>query len=625
MSYDEIRNIAIIAHVDHGKSTLTTQMLKQASTLLRASGVSGDGIFHEGQTVSEQEMDSNKLEQERGITILAKCTSFLYYNDDDGKMYKFNIIDTPGHADFGGEVERILSMADGVLLLVDAYEGPMPQTKFVLQKAFMSNLTPIVMINKVDKEEARPEEVHDEILELFMDLAASDNQLEFKTLYGSGRSGWCTQDLSIKNKDLKPIFNAIINHVPSPKCDGDAPFKMLGTLLDYDKYLGRILIGKVESGEITVGQNVSVVNLSEVIIESGRLTKLFSFVGLTRVPIEHAKAGEIIAVAGLEKASVSDTVASAASDLKPIASTPIDPPTMFITIRVNDSPLAGQDGSKLTSREIHERLMQEKEINVAITLETDETGEAFKVGGRGELQLGILIENMRREGYELSVSKPQVITKTIDGKKTEPMEDILIDVDDDFSGAVIEKLSNRKCEMQDMQPCGTGKTRITMIGPSRALIGYNGEFLTDTRGTGVINHIFREYGPHLGKLSNRNNGVLIANGLGPAVGYALFNLQDRGKLFIKPQVQVYQGMMIGEHSKSNDLDVNPLKGKQLTNMRASGSDEHIKLSPPIEKSLEEMMAYVEEDELLEVTPNYLRMRKKYLDPNDRKRAARKNG
>lgn len=600
----EIRNIAIIAHVDHGKTTLIDSILKQS------------GTFRENQAVDERIMDSNNLEKERGITILAKCASINWQN------FCVNIIDTPGHADFGGEVERVLSMADGVILLVDAAEGPMPQTKFVLAKALSQGLRPIVIINKIDRSDARENEVINEVFDLFVSLDASEEQLDFPILYASGRDGWCVKDLEDARQDLKPLLDLIINHVPKPNVDEKLPFSMLVTLLESDSFLGRILTGRIYSGKAKVNMPIRTINLEGKTVETGKLTKIQKFIGINRVAVEEAVAGDIISIAGMEKASVADTLGDM-SIKKPIASTPIDPPTMSITISVNDSPFAGKEGSKVTSRMIRDRLLAEAETNVAITVTESADKDAYEVGGRGELQLGVLIENMRREGFELSVARPKVLMKKDENEQMlEPIEEVFIDVDDEFSGDVINKINKRKGEMIDMRPSGGGKTRIIFHVPSRGLIGYQGEFLTDTKGTGVMNRIYHSHVPHKGEISHHRNGALISTEQGEAVGYALFNLQDRGIMFIKPQDKVYQGMIVGEHSRDNDLEINVLKGKQLTNIRASGSDEAIKLVPPKILSLEEMISYIRDDELVEVTPKNLRLRKKLLDPNDRKKAMR---
>ena len=596
-----IRNIAIIAHVDHGKTTLIDSILSQS------------GTFRENQQVEARVMDSNDLEKERGITILAKCTSVSW------KEQKINIIDTPGHADFGGEVERVLSMADGALLLVDAAEGPMPQTKFVLSKALKLGLKPIVVINKVDRGDARPNEVLDEIFDLFVSLNANEEQLDFPALYAVGREGWCVGDLeNDKKENLHQLFDLILEKVSPPKFDENAPFSMLATLLESNSFFGRTLTGRIYSGKAKAMMNFKAMSLDGKTVEQGRLTKLQSFQGVNRIPVEEAIAGDIVSISGLEKASVADTICDIKAQ-NPIKSTPIDPPTMSITIAVNDSPLAGQEGSKVTSSMIRSRLDYEAETNVAITLDESENKDSFEIGGRGELQLGVLIENMRREGFELSVARPKVLFKQDeDGNLLEPIEEVVIDVDDDFSGSVVEKLAMRKGEMTDMVQ-SVGKTRIKFLIPSRGLIGYQSEFLTDTRGTGIINRIFHSYVPHKGDLSFKRNGVLISSETGAAVGYALFNLQDRGTMFVKPGDKVYAGMVIGQNAKYGDLEVNPLKGKQLTNIRASGTDEAIRLTPARNMTLEEMITFINDDELLEVTPKSLRLRKLYLDSNMRKR------
>lgn len=596
-----IRNLAIIAHVDHGKTTLIDNLLKQS------------GTFRDNQLVSERLMDSNDLEKERGITILAKCTSIEYKN------MKFNIVDTPGHADFGGEVERVLSMVDGVVLLVDAAEGPMPQTKFVLTKALKLGLKPIVIVNKVDRSDSRVEEVLDEIYELFFALDATEEQVNFPVLYASGRAGWADTTLDGPRKDLTPLFSLIESYVPAPNVDATAPFSMLATILNADPYVGRILIGKVYSGSAKINQAVKSINLNGELVEQSKLTKLFGFKGIERVPIEEAIAGDIIAIAGIEKTSVADTICDVAIT-DAILSTPIDPPTMAMTISVNDSPLAGQEGTKVTSRIILDRLQKEAESNVAITLKINDTGESFEVGGRGELQLGVLIETMRREGFELSVSKPRVVLKKDEsGQQFEPIEEVMIDVDDEFSGIVVEKLSARKGVMIEMKSSGSGKSRLIYHIPSRSLIGYQSEFRNDTRGTGVLSRIFYEYGPFKGSIPNRANGALISNSDGEATAYALWNLEDRGSLFILPKTRVYEGMVVGEHNRDNDLDVNVVRAKQLTNIRAAGSDENIRLTPCKLFTLEEVISYINDDELVEVTPKNIRLRKKKLLPHERKK------
>jgi GTP-binding protein len=600
---EDLRNIAIIAHVDHGKTTLIDSIMKQS------------GMFRENQQVDERIMDSGDLEKERGITILAKPTSVRWRDKC------INIIDTPGHADFGGEVERVLHMADGVILLTDAAEGPMPQTKFVLGKALALGLRPMVIINKVDKPDGRPEEVVDEVFDLFVALDANDEQLDFPILYASGRDGWCVRELGDERGSLDPLLETITTHVPPPQASVDAPFAMLATLLDSDQFLGRCLTGRVMQGKISVNDSVRALNLDSKVVESGRLTKLLRFEGTERVPAEEVSAGDIVCIAGLSKASVSDTIASP-EVTQPLASTPIDPPTMSVTISVNDSPLAGTEGKKVTSTMIRERLLAEAEVNVAITFAESENRDSFEIGGRGELQLGVLIETMRREGFEMTVSRPKVLFRMIEGQRHEPIEEIIIDVDADFASPVIDTLNQRKAEMVDMRNAGSGKTRLVFLAPSRGLIGYQGRFLTETRGTGVLNRVFHSYAPYKGDITGRRNGALVSTETGQAVAYALFNLQDRGVMFVSPQDKVYEGMVVGEHNRDNDLGVNVLKGKKLTNVRASGSDDAILLTPPRRLTLEDMMAYINPDELVEVTPVSLRLRKRYLDPHERKRAAR---
>ncbi|MBL6605567.1 MAG: translational GTPase TypA [Alphaproteobacteria bacterium] len=600
---EELRNIAIIAHVDHGKTTLIDSIMKQS------------GMFRENQQVDERIMDSGDLEKERGITILAKPTSVRW------RDVRINIIDTPGHADFGGEVERVLHMADGVILLTDAAEGPMPQTKFVLGKALALGLRPMVIINKVDKPDGRPEEVVDEVFDLFVALDADDAQLDFPILYASGRDGWCVKELGDARASLDPLLETITQHVPPPQAPIDAPFAMLATLLDSDQFLGRCLTGRVMQGRISVNDSVRALNLDSKVVESGRLTKLLRFEGTERVPTDEVSAGDIVCIAGLSKASVSDTIASPEVS-EPLASTPIDPPTMSVTISVNDSPLAGTEGKKVTSTMIRQRLLAEAEVNVAITFSESENRDAFEIGGRGELQLGVLIETMRREGFELTVSRPKVLFRMIDGQRHEPMEEIIIDVDADYASPVIDTLNQRKAEMVDMRNAGSGKTRLVFLAPSRGLIGYQGRFLTETRGTGVLNRVFHSYAPYKGDISGRRNGALVSTETGQVVAYALFNLQDRGVMFVSPQDKVYEGMVVGEHNRDNDLGVNVLKGKKLSNVRASGTDDAILLTPPRRLTLEDMMAYINPDELVEVTPVSLRLRKRYLDPHERKRAAR---
>ena len=600
----KIRNIAIIAHVDHGKTTLIDSMMKQS------------GLFRDNQQVNERVMDTGDLEKERGITILAKPTSITWGD------IRINIIDTPGHADFGGEVERVLGMADGVILLVDSAEGPMPQTKFVLGKALKLGLRPIVIVNKIDRQDKRPDEVVNEIFDLFVSLDASDEQLDFPILYASGRSGWCVTDLNDESNDLKPLMSLIIDHVPEPKVDEEKDFAMLATLLDYDPYLGRCLTGKIISGKAQINDTVKVIDLNSNLVENGRLTKLFKFEGTKKVPVNQVFCGDIICIAGLTKASVSDTICNV-NVRTPLKSSPIDPPTMSVTITINDSPFAGRDGKKVTSTVIRERLIAESETNVAITFSEAEGKESFEIGGRGELQLGVLIETMRREDFELTVSRPKVLYKiSSENEKLEPIEEVTIDVDEEYSSSVLDNMNRRKGDMVDMRSSGKGKTRIIFHAPSRALIGFQNKFLTITKGTGVINRVFYKYGPFKGDIDGRRNGVLISTETGSAVAYALFNLQDRGIMFLGPQTEVYEGMIVGEHNRDNDLGINVLKGKKHSNVRSAGADEAVILVPHQKMSLEQMMAYIEDDELLEVTPNNLRLRKKYLDPNKRKKMSK---
>jgi GTP-binding protein len=601
-----LRNIAIIAHVDHGKTTLIDQLLRQA------------GTFRANQQVAERAMDSNDLEKERGITILAKCTSIPW------KDIKINIIDTPGHADFGGEVERVLNMVDGVLLLVDAAEGPMPQTKFVLMKALALGLKPIVVINKVDRPDARLDEVLDEIFDLFVALDAKDEQLDFPVIYASGRAGWAVKELDEPRENLHVLLDLVLKHVEPPQVDETGPFAMLATILEYDNFLGRILTGKVYGGTAKVGQTVRVMNPDGSAVEQGRLTKLLTFRGLERVAVEEALPGDIIAIAGLPKATVADTIGGLDREL-PIPAHPVDPPTMAVNISVNDSPLAGREGDKVTSRMIRDRLMKEAEGNVAIRVTEAEGKDSFEVGGRGELQLGVLIETMRREGFEMSVSRPRVLFKEENGQRCEPIEEVQIDVDEEYSGVVVEKLTKRKGELLEMKPSGGAKLRLRFLVPSRALIGYQGEFLTDTRGTGILARIYHSYAPHKGEIAGRHNGVLISLETGDAQAYAMNTLEERGILFIHPNTKVYGGMILGQHSRDNDLEVNPLKAKQLTNFRAAGKEDAIKLTPPLVMTLEQAIAYIDDDELVEVTPKNIRLRKVLLDPNERKRAEKKAG
>jgi GTP-binding protein len=598
-----IRNVAIIAHVDHGKTTLVDCLLKQS------------GTFRDNQQVAERAMDSNDLERERGITILAKATSVVW------KDTRVNIVDTPGHADFGGEVERILSMVDGVVLLVDAAEGPLPQTKFVLGKALRLGLRPIVLINKVDRSDARAHQVHDEIFDLFSALDANDRQLDFPTLFASARQGWAATSLEAEHTDMEPLFDLILRHVPPPAIEADKPFRMLVTTLESDPFLGRILTGRIHSGTIKPNTILKALARDGKEIEQTRITKVLAFRGLERVALEQAEAGDIVAIAGFKTATVADTVADLAVEWA-LPAQPVDPPTLAMTFSVNDSPLAGREGDKVTTRMIRARLMREAEGNVAIRVSDTENADSYEVAGRGELQLGVLIETMRREGFELAVGRPRVLFQTdqVTGQRLEPIEEVVVDVDDAYTGVVVEQISMRKGELQDMRPSGAGKTRLVFYAPSRGLIGYHGEFLTDTRGTGVMNRIFHEYGPYRGPIQGRRNGALIANAEGNAVAYALWNLEERGPMFIDPGVQVYEGMLIGEHSRGNDLDVNVLKGKQLTNIRAAGKDEAVRLTPPRRMSLEQAIAYIEEDELVEITPKSIRLRKRFLHPEDRKRA-----
>jgi GTP-binding protein len=599
-----LRNVAIIAHVDHGKTTLVDQLFRQS------------GTFRDNQRVEERAMDSNDLEKERGITILAKCTSVEWEGTH------INIVDTPGHADFGAEVERILSMVDGVILLVDAAEGPMPQTKFVTGKALSLGLRPIVVVNKIDRPDARPAEVLDEVFELFLNLEANDEQLDFPVLYASGRAGYAGLSDDVRSGDLTPLFETIVSHVPAPGLDPKGEFKMLATLLDRDPFLGRILTGRIESGNLTTNMPIKALDVDGNVVEEGRATKVFAFRGLERVPVESAEAGEIVAIAGLIKATVSNTFADP-SVTEPLRARPIDPPTLAMSFSVNDSPYAGRDGDKVQSRVIRERLEREAEGNVAIRISVAHDNDSFEVAGRGELQLGVLIETLRREGFELSISRPRVLFRDGPNGREEPYETVVVDVDDEFSGTVIDKMALRKAEMTDMRPSGGGKTRLTFSAPSRGLIGYHGEFLSDTRGTGIMNRLFEKYGPYKGPIHGRQNGVLISMEQGKAVAYALNALEDRGILFVSPGEDLYEGMVIGENAKPQDLEVNPLKSKQLTNFRASGKDEGIRLTPPRKMSLEQAIAYIQDDELVEVTPKNIRIRKRYLDPHERKRQARK--
>ena len=604
--HQAIRNIAIIAHVDHGKTTLVDQMLRQS------------GAFHANQQVAERALDSNDLERERGITILAKCTSVNW-----GET-RVNIVDTPGHADFGGEVERILSMVDGALLLVDAAEGPMPQTKFVLAKAFAAGLAPIVVVNKVDRADGRPYEVQDMVFDLFAALDADEHQLEFPTLFASAREGWATTTPDGARESLAPLFEAILSRVPAPAVEPDSPFRMLVSTLESDLYLGRVLTGRIQAGHVEVNMPVRSLNREGDVIEETRITKILDFQGLNRVPVDRAKAGDIVAIAGFSTASVADTLCDPSVGI-PLPARPIDPPTLAMTFAVNDSPLAGREGSKVTSRVIRARLEREVEGNVSLHVSETGSADAFDVAGRGELQLGVLIETMRREGFELSISRPRVIYQTDDsGKRLEPIEEVRVDVDATFSGVVVEKMALRKGSLAELRPTGGDKETLIFLAPTRGLIGYHGEFLTDTRGTGVMNRMFHGYAPYKGPIEGRREGVLISIASGSSVPYALWNLEARGRMYIGAGVAVYPGMIIGANSRSGDLGVNPLKGKQLTNIRASGKDEAVRLTTPITMSLEQALAYIQDDELVEVTPASIRLRKRLLDVVDRKRAARQS-
>ncbi len=600
----QLRNIAIIAHVDHGKTTLVDCLLKQS------------GSFRENEATSERMMDSNDLERERGITILAKATSVVW------KDIRINIVDTPGHADFGGEVERILNMVDGAIVLVDAAEGPMPQTKFVVSKALKVGLRPIVCINKIDKPEERHVEVVNEVFDLFANLDATDEQLDFPIIYGSAKNAWMSKDPAVKTTDMAALFETVLAHVPPPRVD-NGPFRMLGTTIGSDPFLGRILTGRVDSGSVKPNQTVKVLSRTGEVIETGRISKVLAFRGLTRQPIDEGKAGDIISISGLTKATVADTICDP-SVTEAMPAQPIDPPTLAMTFRVNDSPLAGTEGKKVTSRVIWDRLLKEAEGNVALKISRAPDSDAFEVAGRGELQLAVLIETMRREGFELGVSRPKVVMQKdeVTGEVLEPIEEVVIDVDEEHSGIVVQKLSERRADMMDMRASGAGRQRLVFHAPTRGLIGYQGELLSDTRGTAIMNRIFHEYAPHKGEIKGRHTGVLISNGSGESVAFALWNLEDRGPMMIEPGVKVYEGMIIGEHTRGNDLEVNVLKGKKLTNVRASGADEAVRLTPPIRMTLEKALAYIQDDELVEVTPESIRLRKVWLDPNDRKRNSR---
>ncbi|MCP3731901.1 translational GTPase TypA [Sphingomonas sp. MG17] len=603
-----LRNVAIIAHVDHGKTTLVDQLFRQS------------GTFRDNQRVEERAMDSNDLEKERGITILAKPTS-VDWTPPGGESIRINIVDTPGHADFGGEVERILSMVDGVVLLVDSSEGAMPQTKFVTGKALALGLRPIVVVNKVDRPDERIQEVLDEVFDLFVSLDASDEQLDFPVLYASGRNGYASEDPALREGTLAPLFQKIVDHVPPPALDIDAPFTFLVTLLDRDNFLGRVLTGRVTSGKVRANQAIHALDMDGNVIETGRASKIMTFRGLDRVATDEAQAGDIISLAGLTVATVSNTIADTSVSV-PIQAQPIDPPTLSMRFAVNDSPMAGREGSKVTSRMIRDRLAREAESNVAIKVTESDDKDSFEVAGRGELQLGVLIETMRREGFELGISRPRVLFRDEDGQKTEPYETVIIDVDDEHSGSVVEKMNLRKAEMTDMRPSGGGKTRITFSAPSRGMIGYHGEFLSDTRGTGIMNRLFEKYGPFKGNIEGRKNGVLISNGAGEANAYSLNTLEERGILFVGHGEALYEGMIIGENAKPDDLEVNPMRAKQLSNVRSSGKDDAIRLTPPKKMTLEQAIAYIDDDEMVEVTPKTIRLRKRFLDPHERKRASR---
>lgn len=602
----DLRNIAIIAHVDHGKTTLIDVLLQQS------------GTFRDNQKVSERAMDSNDLERERGITILAKCTSILW------KDTRINIIDTPGHADFSGEVERILNMVDGAIVLVDAAEGPMPQTKFVVAKALNIGLKPIVAINKIDKPEERHEEVVDEVFDLFALLEADEDQLDFPILYGSAKQGWMATEPSGPKDNMAPMLDLVLSHVEPPNVAQDEPFQMLSTTIESDSFLGRIITGRISSGTVTPNMAVKALSRDGTVIEQGRISKVLGFRGLDREPIEQGTAGDIVALSGLTKATVSDTICDPSVETA-LAAQPIDPPTLSMLFRINDGPLAGQEGSKVQSRVIWDRLQQEAEGNIALKVEQTDDKDAFKVSGRGELQLSILIETMRREGFELTVSRPRVVMQHDEttGTRMEPIEEVIIDVDEDFTGTIVQKLSERKGELLEMKPSGGGRQRLVLRVPTRGLIGYHGELLSDTRGTAIMNRVFHDWAPHKGQIQGRHTGVLIANSQGEAVAYALWNLEDRGPLMINPQTKVYQGMIVGEHSRGNDLEVNVLKGKKLTNVRAAGKDDAVALTPPMRLSLEKALSYINDDELVEITPDSIRLRKKFLCPHERKKAEKR--
>jgi GTP-binding protein len=600
-----LRNVAIIAHVDHGKTTLVDRLLQQS------------GSFRENQRVAERAMDSNDLERERGITILAKATSIVWKNT------RINIVDTPGHADFGGEVERILNMVDGAIVLVDAAEGPLPQTKFVVSKALKIGLRPIVAINKVDRSDARPAVVASEVFDLFAALDATEEQLDFPVLYGSAKEGWMAASVDGPKESMAPLFDLILQHVAPPKVE-EGPFRLLGTILEANPYLGRIVTGRISSGSIKPNQAVKVIDRHGKLVEQGRASKVLAFRGLERVPIDEGNAGDIVSIAGLPLATVAHTIC-APEVTEPLPAQPIDPPTLAMMFRVNDSPLAGTEGDKVTGRMIRDRLLREAEGNVALRVTESDEKDAMEVAGRGELQLGILIETMRREGYELSVSRPRVLIEVdpATGELKEPIEEVVIDLDEEHSGVVVQKMSERRAELVEMRPSGGGRLRLVFHAPTRGLLGYQGELLTDTRGTAIMNRLFHGYSLHKGTIQGRRNGVLISTDDGEAVAYALWNLEDRGPMMVEPGWKVYRGMIVGEHTRGNDLEINVLKGKKLTNIRTTAKDEAVRLTPPIKMTLEKALAYIEDDELVEVTPKSIRLRKRLLDPNDRKREERR--
>ena len=600
-----IRNIAIIAHVDHGKTTLVDALLHQS------------GAFRDNQKVVAQAMDSNDLERERGITILAKCTSILWQDT------RINIVDTPGHADFGGEVERILNMVDGAIVLVDASEGPLPQTKFVVSKALKQGLRPIVVINKIDRPDERHDAVLNEIFDLFANLDATDQQLDFPVLYGSGRDGWMAADPAGPKTDLRPLFELVVAHVPPPVVE-NGPFRLLATTLEADPYLGRVLTGRIRSGSIRPNQTIKAISRNGDLIETARVTKVLAFRGLERTSVEVAEAGDIVAIAGITQATVADTLCDP-EVTEALPAQPIDPPTLAMMFRINDGPFAGQEGDKVQSRVIRDRLLKEAERNVAIRVtEQPETKDAYEVAGRGELQLGSLIETMRREGFELTVSRPRVVLRTDPAtrQRLEPIEEVIIDVDEEHSGVVVQKLSERRGDLRDMRPSGGGRQRLVFHAPTRGLIGYQGELLTDTRGTAVMNRLFHGYAPFKGEVAGRRTGVLISNSAGEATAYSLFYLQDRGAMVIEPQTRVYEGMIVGQHTRDNDLIVNVIQGKKLSNVRAAGKDENMILTPPLRMTLERALSYIQDDELVEITPKSIRLRKRWLDPNERKKRER---